>query len=188
MALPIATPSDVDLIARIRMGDEHAFDQLFRRYHRSLCLYSMRIVKSMERAEEIVQDVFLRVWLHRERLQDVQSLAGYLLTAVRNHSLNAATRDPWSERWRGATLTELQEHHAESASADEDVAAAELARAVDEAVAQLPPRCREVFLLRTRDRMSHAEIARTMGITPKTVENQIGHALKHLRKALADWI
>jgi len=66
--------------------------------------------------------------------------------------------------------------------------AAELAAAIERAIAQLPPRCREAYLLRRQHHLSYAEIARVMGIAPKTVEIQIGAALKALRASLADWL
>ncbi|HEU4588169.1 MAG TPA: RNA polymerase sigma-70 factor [Gemmatimonadales bacterium] len=179
---------DTDLIARIRDGDESAYEQLFRRYYPELCRYAARIAPDPSSAEELVQEVFSRVWLRHARLPDVQSLAAYLYTAVRNYALNQRQRSDTAERWRHTKWVELLDEGAAAPSADERVRAAELAAAIEHAIEELPPRCREVFILRRRQGLSTEETARAMHITPKTVEIQIGNALKALRKALADWI
>lgn len=73
-------------------------------------------------------------------------------------------------------------------SADESARSAEVSKAIEDAIAQLPPRCREAFLLQRRQHLSVIEVARTMGIAPKTAEVQIGNALRLLRAALAPWL
>jgi RNA polymerase sigma-70 factor, ECF subfamily len=178
---------DPGLIARLRAGDESAFEHLVRRYHGELCRYAARIDPSVGSAEEIVQEVFFRVWMNRERLLEVQTLGGYLYAAVRNYALNRRRRARHADRWRQASAlapTDLPS----GAGADEDLRSAELAAAIDAAVAELPPRCRQAFLLRRREGRSYGDIARIMNTTPKTVEVQIGKALKLLRHSLSDWL
>jgi RNA polymerase sigma-70 factor (ECF subfamily) len=188
MTLPDVAPLDSDLIERIRAGDEDAFEQLFRRYYRELCLYAARIDGSLGTGEEIVQEVFFRIWTHRDRLIVTSSLAGYLYTAVRNYALNQRARAQTESRYRAAQLLEALATPTESPQADEALRTAEMASAIDRAIAQLPPRCRQAFVLRRQHHLSYAEIARIMQIAPKTVEIQIGNALKVLRRELEDWM
>jgi RNA polymerase sigma-70 factor (ECF subfamily) len=188
MTLAHAVDLDTALIARIRAGDETAYEQLFRRYYRELCRHASRLDPALGTGEEIVQEVFSRLWLRRERLPEVQSLAAYLYKAVRNFALNQHQRAGTADRWRHAKLLELHDEPAEAPGADARVRSAELAAAIERAIEQLPPRCREVFLLRRQEGLTSMEAAQRMQIAPKTVEIQMGNALRLLRKALADWI
>ncbi|MBX6332613.1 MAG: RNA polymerase sigma-70 factor [Gemmatimonadaceae bacterium] len=188
MTAAYAEQEDAALISLLRMGDEAAFEQLFRRYYRELRIYAARLDPTDGSAEEIVQDVFFRIWLNRERLPHMQSLAGYLHVAVRNSALNRHAQARHARRWRGAKLLAMQDRPTAAPAADEEVQSAELARAIERAIAKLPPRCRQAFLLRRQQQMRSTEIAHVMQISPKTVDIHIGLALKALRKALADWI
>lgn len=177
-----------DLVARVSTGDEGAYEELFHRYYRELCRFAARIDFTPGAAEEIVQDVFLKVWLRRDTLFEVKALGSYLYTAVRNQALNQLERETNRERWRKATELKHQALPAQAPSADEEVRLAELTVAIERALDELPPRCREAFLLQRRQHLSVAEIARVMQIAPKTVEIQIGNALRTLRRSLAEWI
>jgi RNA polymerase sigma-70 factor, ECF subfamily len=188
MTLAVAPHLDTELITRIRAGDEEAFAQLFQRYYRELCIFAARIARTEGTPEEIVQEVFFRIWMHRDRLMLVQTLSSYLYTSVRNQALNQAARLQSEQKWRQSAWSALQETPAEAAPADEEIRATEIASAIDRAIAQLAPRCRQTFLLRRQQHLSYAEIAEIMQISPKTVEVQIGNALKQLRKSLAEWM
>ena len=186
---PIATPND-ELSARIRAGDERAFDALFRDYYNGLCVFAAHIVGSDAAAEEIVQDVLLRIWRRHARWEIYGSVAGYLYAAVRNRALNEIRAERFHEvqQEQVAIDAEITGIGGARISADERIRTGELAQAIDDAIQDLPPRCRQAFLLRRQHHLSYAEIARIMEISPKTVEIQIGNALKALRKKLADWL
>jgi RNA polymerase sigma-70 factor (ECF subfamily) len=188
MPLAVPNPMDSDLAARVHAGDEAAYEELFHRYYRPLCRFAARIDPSPGVAEEIVQDVFLKVWLRRDRLVEIKALGSYLYTAVRNQALNQQKRETIRERWREETEIKQQAMPAMAPSADEEVRVAELSVAIDRALEALPPRCRQAYLLQRREHMTVAEIARVMEIAPKTVEIQLGNALKMLRRSLAEWI
>lgn len=179
---------EADLIARIRAGDEAAFSDLFHRHYRALRIYAARINGKPGTSEEIVQQIFYRIWVNRERLVLTGSITGYLYAAVRNYALNQRDREKSEQRWQQSVAIEQDSAPSHAEFADEEVIAAELAAAVDRAVAELPPRCREAFVLRRQHHLSYAEIARIMEISPKTVEVQIGNALKALRRSLAEWL
>src|SRR5689334_437514 len=90
------------ILTRIRAGDNAAFEALFRRYYRELCVYAARIDADAGSAEEIVQEILLRVWLRREELPEVRSLGAYLYMAVRNLALTRRGRAGHAERWQRA--------------------------------------------------------------------------------------
>ena len=188
MNLAHALAVDSILIARIRAGDERAFEELFRRYYRELCRYAARFDATTGTPEEIVQEVFFRVWRNREQLLEVKTFSSYLYTAVRNQAFNRRKREQTAARWREAKEVEVQADPVGAPAADEEVRAAELAAAIERAIEQLPPRCRQVFLLHRREHRTCPEIAEMLQIAPKTVEVHIGNALKQLRAALAAWM
>jgi RNA polymerase sigma-70 factor (ECF subfamily) len=182
--------SDDDLIARIRAGDARAFEELFRTYYEGLCVFAARLVGSDGMAEDVVQDVLLRIWQRHERWEVAGSIPSYLYAAVRNRALNHLRHLRRKQRWRHAAETEaeLLIESVEGVSADAAVRSGELADAIERAIQRLSPRCRQAFLLRRQHHLSYAEIARVMEVAPKTVEIQIGTALKSLRKQLAEWL
>ena len=159
MTLAYVAELDTELIARIRAGEEGAFEQLFRRYYRELCVYASRIDRVGGSAEEIVQEVFFRIWMHRERLLLMESLSGYLYAVTRNVSLNRLARTQTEDRWRAEAQVQALEPPGEAGSADVAVRETEMALAIDRAIAKLPPRCREAFLLRRQKHLSYLEIA-----------------------------
>jgi RNA polymerase sigma-70 factor (ECF subfamily) len=168
-------------IAAIRNGDVTAFEAAFRTYYRRLCAVVYAFVDSAETAEEIVQDLFLKIWRQRESLQITESLQAYLYQAARNASLNhlkhRRIESRWSERVRA-------EDPPVAPGADDELAEGELSRAIAAGIAALPERCRLVFTMSRHQGLSYAEIANTLGISVKTVEAQMGRALKSLRERL----
>jgi RNA polymerase sigma-70 factor, ECF subfamily len=190
MALPDVVVTDADLVARVRRGEEAAFEQIYREHHGALCAWALRWVRSPALAEEVVQEVFLRIWWRRADWVLGSTLAAYLFTAVRNGSLNRVRAERLGREWEERTRAEVAALPSPPSAepADHALREGELARAIDAAVAELAPRCRETFLLRRKHNLSYVEIAEIMGVSPKTVEVQIGLALKALRKRLEAWL
>ena len=190
MVAPVSFVPDADLVTRIRAGDEPAFEALFREHYTKLCVFAARLIGSDAAAEEIVQDVLLSIWRRHEQWDVPGTVASYLYAAVRNRAFNQL-RDERQRRHKRAQLTQeltILGQDANRIEADDVVRSEELARAIARAIEELPPRCREAFLLRRQHNLSYAEIARVMQIAPKTVEIQIGAAYKSLRKKLAEWM
>jgi RNA polymerase sigma-70 factor, ECF subfamily len=184
----VAAGNERTLVARIKAGDERAFEQLFRAYYGGLWAFCAALVQAPDVAEECVQEVLWWVWEHRERWVVRDSVRTYLYGAVRNRAVNTIKRRRVAERWEGAASADARVSGmaAGGESADEMVRAHELAEAVERAVAAMPERRREAFTLRTRHQMTHPEIARVMGITVKSVEFHMALALRAVREALAD--
>lgn len=170
------------LVERIRAGDQSAFEGLFHQYHAPLCGFAYRYVEAPDVAEEIVQEVFLFVWERRETWDIRESVKTYLFAAVRNAAVSYLRHEHVVRRHEADSLEFVSP---EAAKADELVASNEIAVAVQKAVRQLPDRCQLVFTLHREQGLTYAEIGGVMGISQKTVEVQMGRALKGLRKALA---
>jgi RNA polymerase sigma-70 factor, ECF subfamily len=173
-----------ELFARLRTGDEGAFDAIFRAWYPPLVRIAEGVVRERAIAEEVVQDVLLEVWRRREQLGDEESPRAYLIRATRNRALNHLRH--LRVQQRGAPYVSVRsESPAEGASR---LVEEELDVAVRSAVAELPPRCREVFELSRVHGLSYAEIASSLEISVKTVEAQMGKALRTLRERLAQWL
>jgi RNA polymerase sigma-70 factor, ECF subfamily len=176
---------EADLVRRIRAGDERALEELFRSYYAGMCSFVRRFVHAPDIAEELVQDVFFKLWAKRESLSEIDALRTYLFRAARNTALNHLRRKKLENAWeeqeaaRGEPIT--------SGATDDDAATDEVTRAVNAAIGRLPTRCREIFVMSREGGMTYAEIATALGISIKTVETQMGRALKSLRVSLAKY-
>lgn len=175
--------SEQQWVSRIRSGDRQAFKEMFYAYYPRLCAFAAEYLGSRDRARDIVQEVFLRIWERRRQWELHGALKSYLYQAVRNRALNAMRQQDTQRRAYDA----LQEHTSASTlrTAEDRVYYHQLSEAVRRAVEQLPTRRRMVFLLHRKHGFTYAEIAQIMDITSKTVENQMGRALKFLRTHLA---
>jgi RNA polymerase sigma-70 factor (ECF subfamily) len=175
---------DRELQDRIREGDHAAFDALFRASYAQLVGVTRSILRDPDVAEEIVQDVLLELWRRRETLVVEDSLRAYLFRATRNRALNHLRHLAVERRGEPYTRGET----AVAPRADARLSAAEIEAAVRDAIATLPARCREVFELSRLHGLKYSEIAQTLGISVKTVEAQMGKALRVLREQLTPWL
>jgi RNA polymerase sigma-70 factor (ECF subfamily) len=176
--------SDRELLERLRKGDTTAFDAIFRTWYGPLVGTAERMLRDRAVAEELVQDVLLELWRRRESLAAEGSPQAYLFQATRNRVLNHLRHLKIEQR----SEPELQGDSASAPRADAEVTQEELSVAVQDAVRSLPDRCREVFELSRVHGLKYAEIATQLGISVKTVEAQMGKALRTLRERLAPWL
>lgn len=167
---------------RIASGDRAAFEEAFRTHYRPLCAFAGTYLKDRDRSEDLVQELFVKLWNERERLNVTGSLKAYLFSAVRNRSLNELEKvvrmKPLNENLHDTPQIE--------ALAEEDHAwrSARVLAAIE----ALPEERRKVFKLSRNEGLKYQEIAERLGISVKTVENQMGKALKTLREELADLV
>lgn len=167
-----------DWVEQMRRGDEAAYREIFHAHAPGLCSYVTRFVGSRDVAEDLVQDIFYRLWLQRETLTITGNLSGYLYRAAKNRALNALRHEKATGRLHAALIRRT----GDAVGSEEDELLEMLN--VREAVEELPARMRRMFTLSRYHGMTHAAIAETMGLGKKTVEAQIGHALKILRARL----
>lgn len=168
---------------QIRLGNHAAFESLFRTYYSRLCRFAFRMTGSKTSAEELVQDLFVRLWTNRHDLTPEGSLRSYLYRAVRNQSINYL-----KQKTRNDSSTVEPDDLRSDSNPLEELYSREIRTAIEEAVHLLPPRCRLVFLLHRFDGLTYSEIAEILGISIKTVETQMGRALKTLRGLLAHYL
>lgn len=184
LALLFAMQRAVDLrelAKRIRAGDHSAFRQFFDSTHADLLRTLKRRGLDAALAEDVVQQAFVWIWEHRDRLDPGQSIRGLLFRIGLTRSLNARR-----DAGRTDPLPDLP--LPDTSSKGDAAALGELRDALANAVADLPERRREVFTLCFMDGLTHKDAAAALDISPKTVEHQMGHALKALRQALAPFV
>ncbi|MBI2619175.1 MAG: RNA polymerase sigma-70 factor [Ignavibacteriales bacterium] len=169
---------------QIRLGSHHAFEALFRTYYPRLCRFAFRLTGSRSTAEELVQDIFVRLWKNRTAWTPLGSVRTYLYRAVRNQAINYQKH----QNLTGSDDVDLEKVLSELPGPEEELYEKELQKAVGEAVELLPPRCRAIFLLHRVEGLTYAEIAQVLDLSTKTVETQMGRALKTLRRLLVHYL
>lgn len=178
------------LVAAVQEGDLEAFQALHGHFVVELLDFAFSYLRSREDAEEVVQDLFLWVWEHRHEWDTPGGLRAYLFKSIRNRAINrlrqAKVQTRFVERV-GQGILRPASQAATSPDALATVTAGELDAILAEAIAALPPRCREVFVLVRERGLAYAEVAALLGIAPKTVEIHINHALGILRHRVAEW-
>jgi RNA polymerase sigma-70 factor, ECF subfamily len=170
-----------DIIEKIRSGDEKVFEEFFKTWYPKLCLFANQYVGSPDLSRDIVQEVFIRIWDHREEFEVRYSLKAYLYQAVKNHSISYLRKTK--------PVTDLSEII--GVPGDEYLPEEELlfrnksfSDRIWREVEELPERKRTIFTLYRKHGLSYKEIATVLGIKRKTVENQMGRALHFLRERL----
>ncbi len=179
-----APDRDDALLQRLRGGDQSAFDAIFRQWYAGLVRVAEAMLRDRAVAEEIVQDVMLELWRRRESLDPNGSPKAYLHQSTRNRALNHLRHLQVQRR----SVLLMDRHEGREASAPSMIMAKEMEVALQEGLSSLPPRCREVFELSRVRGLKYSEIAETLEISVKTVEAQMGKALRVLREHLAPWL
>jgi len=175
--------NDSEIIGRIRNGDKQEFEKLFRSSYVSLVRYAKSILRDHDTAEEIVQELFFRLWQNRDKLNIESSLNGYLFRSVHNRSLHHIEHQQVVSRHAGevAAGTELS-----SEPVIEAIYYSELQAKVARVLERLPERCRMIFRMSRFEGLKYNEIADKLAVNVKTVEADMGKALREFRKALAE--
>lgn len=175
--------SETRLIAQLAKRDEAAFEQVFKSHFKNLHAYACSILKDEIAAEEMVQNVFCKIWERADTLSIGGSLAAYLYRAVNNESLNHLKH----QKVKAAHALHVAYVGGEQRETPSKLLQAkELESRLHRALNDLPEQCRTIFQLSRFEELRYREIADRMGLSVKTVENQMGKALRILREKLAD--
>lgn len=164
----------------IKEDNVFAFDCLFQKYHYRIYRFAYLILKVREDAENIVQDVFLNLWINRNRIERDVSVRYYLFTSAHNSSISLLRVRLKEEKFL-EKLKLLQKENYESPDYEDTT---ELEKRIYKIVETLPERQKEVYILHGKEGMKYAEISKRLNISEKTVENHISRALKYIRKKM----
>jgi len=175
--------SDKDIVDRLRKGDQSALKYLFDVYYTDLVIYAMKIVINRGVAEETVHDLFIQLWKNRSRLTIQKSLHGYLVSAVRNRSVNFIKSS--YGRTRFENLDGIGSY-SNTEAADANISVRELKEAIHSAIQLLPPKCKIIFNLSRNAGLTVDEIAALLGISKKTIRTQISIAIRKIKAHLED--
>lgn len=167
------------------VSDKTEFEALFRAHYSTLCGYANTFLKDSDASEEIVQEVMLKIWINRSTLHITTSIRSYLFRAVRNGCMNLLNHIDIREEYKAWNESAIRR---DELSPEDSVVVSELEIKIREAIDNLPLERKKVFVMSRYDGLTYLEIAAKLGISVKTVENQMGSALKTLRTELADYL
>ncbi len=169
--------SDMELCALLVKSDNGAFEEVFGRYWSALYSAAYKRVKSHEKAEEIVQDLFTLLWAKRENINIHTSLSGYLFTSVRYLVLNHIQKELVRDTYKGSLdLTGVYDN-----STEDTILLNDLKRNIEKEVSNLPPQCRSIYELSRKHHKINREIAELLSISEKTVEGHLTKAIRQLK-------
>jgi RNA polymerase sigma-70 factor, ECF subfamily len=165
--------------------DDLAFEQLFKAHFKALHAYANVLLRDDEQAEEIVQNLFMRLWEKRELLSANTSVKAYLYRSVHNDCLNYIKHNKVKAKYQEYASYSMNQH---SESAARKVELKEFEWRIHEALNELPQQCRLIFQMSRFEDLKYKEIAEQLNLSVKTVENQMGKALKLMRLKLKDFL
>ncbi len=169
---------------RLDRDNEAAFEKIFKKHFKGLHSYACTLVRDAIMAEEIVQNIFCRLWEKEEHILIRESIAGYLYRSVYNESLNYLKHLKVREAYQSYAMQ--QEHAVNNTS--QQLELKELEGRLEKALNELPEKCRTIFQMSRFEELRYQEIADRLDLPVKTIENQMGKALKLLRIKLADFL
>ena len=169
--------SDLLLLNGIQKGDSDAFELLFRKYYASLCVFAVKYIHDSDSAREIVQDLFVSLWENRANIGIEKSLKSYLTVAVRHNCVRFL-----KQQNANRPIDTLSENEYPEDYLYDSLELDELYKQLLNAIEQLPEQCKKIFKLSRFEELKYSEIAEKLGLSVKTIETQMGRALKMLRE------
>lgn len=170
------------LFDKICQDDEKAFEKLFHRFYAPLCLYASKITEDDIAAEEIVQDFLVKLWERRKQLSIDTSVKSYLFRSVKNLCINHIKHNKIRIQHAKSVIAGAEANHYSDNFIEVD-----LAQKIEESINTLPEKRREIFRLSREEGLKYREIAEKLNISIKTVEAQMGLAIKTLRDKLKNY-
>ena len=181
--MPETLYNEKDLLQLVSKGDELAFRQIFNTYHGKLYSYIIKITDSRETAEDTVNDVFLKLWLNKEKLLEIENLNAYLYRMAHNHAYNGLRR----MAKQILIISELEKTAGhEYSGPDDKLLRKELREMIHAAIGKLTPQQRAVYKMSREESLKQEDIARQLNISIFTVKKHLTDALNCLRKEISD--
>lgn len=169
------------LVIELMEGNEKAFSKLFNMFYNDVYAYSLSMLKNEVLAEEIVQEVFLNIWLHRDRLNPDLSFKSYVFTITRNLTFNLISKVANSHKLKEEVFYTSQKSYN---PIEDSLAEADYDAIKNKAIEQLPPKRRVIFEMSRNKEMSYEEISKELNISVSTVKGQMSKALAEIRTFL----
>lgn len=170
------------LIISLQLGNKEAFSQLYELYWKRVYNFSRLYISDVTLSEDIVQEVFIRLWISREMIHANDSIKSLLFFIARNLIFNHHRKEINENFYKMTVLQSMAENS--YTNVEEEFEAHDLQDFINKLIEELPSRCQEIFNMSRKQNLSYKEIAQSLQISEKTVENQISIALKHLKKNL----
>lgn len=173
-------------IEDIRKGDLKAFEAFFNHYYARVRNFACGMVKDIDEAENIAQNVFMKIWINRRKLSTEKSMDSYVFTIVRNEILDSFRSASYSLNYKEF----IREHSSEISDVDieADYNIKEIKEIVDETVSRMPAQRKQVFMMSRKEYLTNDEIAERLGISKRTVEKHISLALQAIRNNLGEFL
>lgn len=172
-----------ELQTKIALEDESAFRQLYLHFSKKLNLFAITLVRSKEIAEELVEDVFVKLWAHRHRITEIENITVYLYVAVKNRALNKLSQK--AKELIAAPFDYLDTTIDEFATDPYDLMiTSEMMLRMRQVIDTLPPRCKMIFKLIREDGLKYKEVAEILNISVNTIDVQMAIAVKKICTAL----
>jgi len=173
--------SDEELLPALISGRAEAFSVLYERYHRNIYQFIYKYVHSAAMADDLSQEVFIKIWNNRMQLKQVRSFKGYLLVTARNHTLNSLKAALRTENAMGEVVRNFV---AQRKATDERLVEADYAAFLQRELDKLPERSREIFRLCRQEGRSYEEVAQELGISKSAVKNHMVFSMKVLKNSV----
>lgn len=178
-------PTDKKLIKEIKKGDIKSFEILFKDYYEDLCVHATHYLKDLDLAEEAVQDVFFNIWKNKEHINIKQSVKSYLYVSTKNKCLKMIRSQNTANQYSNYIQNTPRQHV--STPVDE-LNVKELNLLIERTLKELPDKAREIFKMNRFQGLKYTEIADRLSISVKTVEANMGKALKIFRRNLNEFL
>jgi len=176
--------NDSLLFQKVQEGDEASFEFLFKKYYVRLTHFAYTYVKDKDEAEELVQKAYVKIWENRDSIQQIVSFKSYIYQVVRNSGLNHVR----NAKNQNNHLTIINTRQYDLPSVENELNIKDIKFHLFQALENLPPKCKRIFQMSRLEGLKHNEIAKSLNLKTKTIENQIGIALKHLRVELSEYL
>jgi RNA polymerase sigma-70 factor (ECF subfamily) len=172
------------ILQKIASGDLVAFEKLFKDFYEELCFFANKYLKDMDQSEEVVQDMFFVLWQKRENIRINQSLKAYLYTATKNKSLKVIRSKSYEDKYKAHVKSQGLN---KVTTPYDELNARELDLLIEKTLNSLPERAKKIFKMSREEGLKYQEIANKLSISVKTVEANMGKALKMFRKNLVEY-
>lgn len=179
---------DKTLLEALKRGEVAAFEHIYKTHYDHLLNYADRLLQDFEAAQDIVQEVYYKIWENREKLDITVSIQSYLFKSVYNHSVNTINHQKYVRQYEEKQIKELYfSTIVETPESEINLWQEDIEKALNEAIENLPEKCREVFKLSKIEGLKNREIAEKLKISEKTVERHMSIALNKLKDELS-WL